>query len=252
MLRTPSSECHDTLFKTTSVLGELVDDTTARRAALSTPAHEARFFEFLQPCGKDIARDFWEAALQVAEALRLHKQVANDEQRPPLTRNFKGTRKAAVLSVNPGRHGPILTLTCYFVYYLLFTSLCNTISRSDFEINVQVAGCQGLGGLDFQAYYEYPQCIYVILVCDEAELILKGTARKWGNSLAVRIPKIVSEDLGIEENAAISMLIDDGSLVITPVSGRKKRLQKALNRITHENLPDEKEPFGKSVGRERW
>ncbi len=83
-------------------------------------------------------------------------------------------------------------------------------------------------------------------------MILKGTARKWGNSLAVRIPKTVSEDLGIEENAAISMLIDDGSLVITPVSGRKKRLQKALDRITHENLPDEKEPFGQSVGRERW
>ncbi len=83
-------------------------------------------------------------------------------------------------------------------------------------------------------------------------MALKGTARKWGNSLAVRIPKTVCEDLGIVENAAISMLIDDGSLVITPVSGRNKRLQKALKRISRENLPDEKEPFGKSVGRERW
>jgi len=81
-------------------------------------------------------------------------------------------------------------------------------------------------------------------------VVVKGTIRTWGNSLAVRIPKIVSEDLGIEANTTISMLVDDGLLVITPVSGRKKRLQKMLNQITRENLPDTKEPFGPPVGRE--
>jgi antitoxin MazE len=81
-------------------------------------------------------------------------------------------------------------------------------------------------------------------------VVIKGTIRTWGNSLAVRIPKVVSEDLGIEENTQINMAVDDGLLVITPVSGRKKRLQKMLKQITRENLPDSKEPFGQSLGRE--
>ena len=80
--------------------------------------------------------------------------------------------------------------------------------------------------------------------------MVKGTIRTWGDSLAVRIPKIISEDLGIEENTVINTAVDDGLLVITPVSGRKKRLQKMLKQITRENLPDSREPFGRSVGRE--
>lgn len=81
-------------------------------------------------------------------------------------------------------------------------------------------------------------------------MVIKGTIRTWGNSLAVRIPKIVSEDLGIEDNTLINMVVDDGLLVIKPVSGRKKRLQRMLKLITSENLPDSRSPFGQSVGRE--
>jgi antitoxin MazE len=80
---------------------------------------------------------------------------------------------------------------------------------------------------------------------------IKSTIRTWGNSLAVRIPKSVSEDLGIGANAAITMSIDDGALVIAPVTSRKKRLQKLLSQITEDNLP-EKKAFGRPIGREMW
>jgi hypothetical protein len=36
------------------------------------------------------------------------------------------------------------------------------------------------------------------------------------------------------------------------VSGSKKQLRMLLKKITHQNLPDTKEGFGRSVGREAW
>ena len=83
-------------------------------------------------------------------------------------------------------------------------------------------------------------------------MVVKGTIRAWGNSLALRIPKTVSEELGIEEDATISMAVEDGLLVITPTKGHRKSLDKMLKRITAENLPDTKESFGRPVGRESW
>ena len=81
---------------------------------------------------------------------------------------------------------------------------------------------------------------------------MRTTVQTWGNSLAVRIPRTVSEDLGIEKNTSINLMVDDGLLVITPISGRKARLKKMLMQITPDNLPDEKEPFGRPAGREPW
>ncbi|MBC5823529.1 MAG: AbrB/MazE/SpoVT family DNA-binding domain-containing protein [Candidatus Eremiobacteraeota bacterium] len=81
---------------------------------------------------------------------------------------------------------------------------------------------------------------------------MKTTIRTWGNSLALRIPRTVSEDLGIAKNTAVNIMVDGGLLIVTPVSGRTARLQKMLKRITPDNLPDEKELFGKAVGRELW
>lgn len=79
---------------------------------------------------------------------------------------------------------------------------------------------------------------------------MKSTIQIWGNSLALRIPKALSEDLGIKKDASVDLSVEDGVLVVTPRSGRRARLKKMLALITPENLPDEREPFGKGVGRE--
>jgi antitoxin MazE len=81
---------------------------------------------------------------------------------------------------------------------------------------------------------------------------MKSTIQTWGNSLALRIPKAMSEDLGIKKDASVDLTVEDGLLVVTPRSGRRARLKKMLALITPENMPDEREPFGKSVGREAW
>lgn len=74
----------------------------------------------------------------------------------------------------------------------------------------------------------------------------------WGNSLALRIPKAVSEDLGFKKNSTVELKVDGGLLVVVPRSGRRARLQKLLAQITPENLHDKKEWFGQPVGREVW
>jgi antitoxin MazE len=81
---------------------------------------------------------------------------------------------------------------------------------------------------------------------------MRTTIQTWGNSLALRIPKAMSEDLGIKKDAAVDLAVQDGLLVVTPRSGRRARLKKMLALITPENMPEEREPFGKRVGREAW
>ena len=81
---------------------------------------------------------------------------------------------------------------------------------------------------------------------------MRSKIQTWGNSLALRIPKALSEDLGIKKNAAVDLVVEDGLLVVTPRSGRRARLKKMLALITPENIPDQKEPFGKRAGREAW
>ena len=81
---------------------------------------------------------------------------------------------------------------------------------------------------------------------------MRTTIQTWGNSLALRIPKAMSEDLGIKKDTAVDLAVQDGLLVVTPRSGRRARLKKMLALITPENMPEEREPFGARVGREAW
>ncbi len=43
---------------------------------------------------------------------------------------------------------------------------------------------------------------------------MKGQVKKWGNSLAVRIPAPVAEALGLKENAPVQLAIMNGRLTI--------------------------------------
>ncbi len=43
---------------------------------------------------------------------------------------------------------------------------------------------------------------------------MKTRVQKWGNSLALRIPKSFAADIGRAENVAVDMSVSDGRLVI--------------------------------------
>lgn len=44
--------------------------------------------------------------------------------------------------------------------------------------------------------------------------------QRWGNSLAVRIPKAFAVDARLENDALVEINLDEGKIVITPVSTR--------------------------------
>lgn len=78
---------------------------------------------------------------------------------------------------------------------------------------------------------------------------MRVAIKKWGNSLALRIPKDVAQSLHLEKDSLAELQIKDGSPVIEPVS--KIRLEDLVSRIDPENLHGEIET-GEAVGNEAW
>lgn len=78
---------------------------------------------------------------------------------------------------------------------------------------------------------------------------MKTTARKWGNSLAIRVPKRVAEEAGLREMDAVEIEVQEGALVVRPQLRRVYRLEDLLKRITSSNIHREVD-FGGPVGRE--
>jgi antitoxin MazE len=78
---------------------------------------------------------------------------------------------------------------------------------------------------------------------------MKTTAQKWGNSLAIRVPKRVAEEAGLREKDTVEIEVRRGTLLIRPHLRRVYRLEDLLKRITPHNVHDELD-FGGPVGRE--
>jgi antitoxin MazE len=79
---------------------------------------------------------------------------------------------------------------------------------------------------------------------------MKTTIQKWGNSLAVRIPRPFAEEINLQENAAVELTIRSGKLMIAPAVP-VLTLESLVERITDENRHDEVET-GPRVGKEVW
>lgn len=75
--------------------------------------------------------------------------------------------------------------------------------------------------------------------------------QKWGNSLALRIPKPFAEEVRIKPGSVVDLCLSDGRLVISPAGGTRITLAQLLAKITRKNLYREVE-FGPAVGREVW
>lgn len=43
---------------------------------------------------------------------------------------------------------------------------------------------------------------------------MRASLAKWGNSLAVRVPKEVAASVGLREGAALDLTVEDGALVL--------------------------------------
>jgi len=71
---------------------------------------------------------------------------------------------------------------------------------------------------------------------------------KWGNSLALRIPKPLARECGIEENTHVDIRVEKNELIIMPVR-KKYSLEELLAGVTEENIHDEVSD-GRPVGKE--
>lgn len=75
--------------------------------------------------------------------------------------------------------------------------------------------------------------------------------QKWGNSLAVRIPKPLAEDAKVELGTVLNLAVSEGKVIATPVKKNKQSLKQMLAKVTRKNLHVEVES-GAPVGREVW
>jgi antitoxin MazE len=79
---------------------------------------------------------------------------------------------------------------------------------------------------------------------------MRTRARKWGNSLALRLPKVVAKSLSIEEGTELELEEREDGILLRPVRSRYE-LGKLLKEIRKENLP-EPQDFGTPEGKEAW
>jgi antitoxin MazE len=80
---------------------------------------------------------------------------------------------------------------------------------------------------------------------------MRTQIQKWGNSLALRIPKSFAADSKIEEGSIVDMSLVKGKLVIEPIYEPTYTLDELLAGITKKNIHAEVDT-GRSVGKEVW
>jgi antitoxin MazE len=84
---------------------------------------------------------------------------------------------------------------------------------------------------------------------------MKVAFQKWGNSLALRVPKAFADEIGASAGKAAEMTVTNGKLVIEVARPQRRkrryRLDELVARISPGNRHDEID-WGPSVGNEAW
>jgi antitoxin MazE len=83
------------------------------------------------------------------------------------------------------------------------------------------------------------------------EIFMKTRVQKWGNSLALRIPKSFATEVGLDRDSSVEVSLIDGKLTIVPDTKPKFTLKQLLSQVTNENLHHEVDT-GPAMGNEAW
>jgi antitoxin MazE len=65
---------------------------------------------------------------------------------------------------------------------------------------------------------------------------MKTTIQRWGNSLALRIPKAFAEETHVKHGTSVVLSLSDGSLVVRPTKRAKESLKALLSEVDSSNL----------------
>lgn len=79
---------------------------------------------------------------------------------------------------------------------------------------------------------------------------MKTVVAKWGNSLAVRLPRAAADEAKLREGDRVQIVARRGKLEVRAMRERPS-LGELVSEITRENLP-EAPGWGPPVGREIW
>jgi len=75
--------------------------------------------------------------------------------------------------------------------------------------------------------------------------------QKWGNSLALRIPKSFALNVNLKQNELVDISIDKGKIIISPIAQKEYSLEELLKGVSENNLHSELDT-GAPAGKEIW
>jgi antitoxin MazE len=80
---------------------------------------------------------------------------------------------------------------------------------------------------------------------------MKARIQKWGNSLALRIPRPFATESKLGEGSAVDLSVRNGRIVVAPIAEPEFALQDLVAQIKPRNRHSEIETGG-AVGNEVW
>lgn len=80
---------------------------------------------------------------------------------------------------------------------------------------------------------------------------MQTTIRKWGNSLAVRIPTTFAKELAVSAGTLVEMTVEDGKIILSPIKEPEYTLEELMKAVTKANMHPETD-WGAPMGREAW
>lgn len=80
---------------------------------------------------------------------------------------------------------------------------------------------------------------------------MDATVQKWGNSLALRIPRSVAKDVDLQQGSIVDLRVVEGRMVVKPKRRSRPSLARLLKGVTKRNRHAEQD-WGKRRGKEIW
>lgn len=80
---------------------------------------------------------------------------------------------------------------------------------------------------------------------------MRTRVQKWGNSLAIRIPRAYARESALDDGAAVDLEVEKGKIVITPAKPSRYTLEGLLAGVSRKNIHRETQT-GPPAGREAW
>jgi len=74
---------------------------------------------------------------------------------------------------------------------------------------------------------------------------------RWGNSLAIRIPRSVASEAHLEEDVRVEVRVEDNAMVVRRADDTRVEIAGLLRKVTKSNLHGEVST-GRRKGREAW